>query len=245
MNVLYSILGITMSLSSDEFVSTLITYAARFCALIPVLVLHEFAHAYVAHLCGDDTAKWNGRLTLNPLKHFDVVGLVLFLVVGFGWASPVPINPNNFKNYKRDLFFTASAGVFTNLVLAFLFCPLMMLTYTVANENLLFYFIYIFFLYFFSFNITFFVFNLIPLFPLDGFRIWDALDKRKGKVFQFLHNYGYKILLGLIIESYLCRFLLNVTSNPVFEYLNILGFYLEFVIDKVATPIQLFWGLFI
>jgi Zn-dependent protease len=227
----------------NNFAASLVSYIARLCALVPVLVLHEFAHAYVAHLCGDNTAKWSGRLTLNPLKHFDVAGLLLFLVVGFGWANPVPINPNNFKNYKRDLFFTSSAGIFTNLVLAFLICPLMLLTYSVRAENYLFYFLYAFLFYFFWFNLNFFVFNLIPLFPLDGFRMWDALDKRRGKVFQFVRRYGYQILLGLIIESFLCNWLSSI--NSVFNYLNILGYYLSFVINLLATPIQAFWGLFI
>ena len=219
----------------------IIEYIARFCALIPVLVLHEFAHGYVAYKCGDNTAKWAGRLTLNPAKHFDLAGLLLFLFVGFGWAKPVPINPYNFKNYKRDLFLVSVAGVAANLLMAFLIYPVFSIVTTLCPlyENYLFYFLYRFLQYVVLFNVTFFVFNLIPLYPLDGFRIWDALDKRRGKVFRFISQYGYQILMGLVIESYICRLLEDVL--PALQYLDILGFYMQTICNWVLVPIELFW----
>lgn len=221
----------------------LLQYLAKFCALIPVLVLHEFAHAFVAYKCGDNTAKWAGRLTLNPAKHFDLAGLLLFAFAGFGWAKPVPINPYNFKHYKRGLFLTAGAGVAMNLLLAFFSYPLLALLQSVAYENMLFYFLYLIVFFFFSMNLSFFVFNLIPLYPLDGFRIWDALDRKRSKPFRFIEKYGYYILMGLIIESFICDYLSGII--PVIDYFNILGFYLQYVIDLVSVPIRTFWGLFI
>ena len=101
-----------------------IRLAASFLAVVIVLTLHEFAHAFVAVKCGDPTPKWNGRLTLDPLRHFDLVGLICFALVGFGWAKPVPINPNNFKKYRTGMALTASAGVVVNFLTALLVYPL-------------------------------------------------------------------------------------------------------------------------
>lgn len=217
---------------------------ASACAVIIVLSLHEFAHAFIAYRCGDPTAKYAGRLTLNPLKHFDIAGLIMFVIVGFGWAKPVPINPNNFKNYKSGLFFTAIAGVLLNLLLAFFFYPLYLLSVKYLNEpNYLFIFLQNFLYLFFLYNLNFCVFNLLPLYPLDGFRVWDALDRRRGKVFSFVARYGYYILMGLIIESFICQRLSN--GLPFFAYLDILGNTLGLLVHYVSLPIKLFWGLFI
>ena len=106
----------------------LIHYLASAFAILFVLVPHEFAHAAVAYVNGDPTPKLNGRLTLNPFKHFDPIGFVMCALVGFGWAKPVPINSANFKHYKTGLFTTAIAGVVANLVLAFLVYPLFILS---------------------------------------------------------------------------------------------------------------------
>lgn len=85
------------------------------------LILHEVAHGYVALRCGDPTAKWMGRLTLDPRKHLDPIGTACMLLLGFGWAKPVPVNPRNFKNYRRDDFLVSIAGITVNLTL-FIFC---------------------------------------------------------------------------------------------------------------------------
>ena len=97
---------------------------ASFLVVVVVLSLHEFAHAFVAYKCGDPTAKFSGRMTLNPLRHFDPIGMLMFAVVGFGWAKPVPINPNNFKNYRSGTFWTSAAGIIMNYCMAALFYPL-------------------------------------------------------------------------------------------------------------------------
>lgn len=111
-------------------------YLASFVAVVAVLTMHEFAHAFTAYKCGDPTPKWNKRLTLNPLRHFDVTGLICFTLVGFGWAKPVPINPNNFKNYRKGLGLTASAGVIVNYVFAFLWYPVFLRVHLLCpSEN--------------------------------------------------------------------------------------------------------------
>ena len=100
---------------------------ASFLAVMVVITLHEFSHAFVAYKCGDPTAKFSGRMTLNPIKHFDPIGIVMFALVGFGWARPVPVNPNNFLHYRSGSFWTSAAGIITNYISAFLFYPIFLL----------------------------------------------------------------------------------------------------------------------
>lgn len=98
----------------------IIHYLAGIIAILFVLCPHEFAHAYIAYKNGDPTAKFNGRMTLNPIKHIDPIGFLLFALVGFGWAKPVPVNPYNFRKQKTGMFTTAIAGVTINLIIAFI-----------------------------------------------------------------------------------------------------------------------------
>ena len=105
----------------DEFLSDplhmLVIFLLAFPGRILALSAHEFAHAWVANRCGDNTAKMLGRLTLNPLKHLDPLGTIMMLLVGYGWAKPVPVNPRNYRNYRRDDLKVSVAGVTMNLIL--------------------------------------------------------------------------------------------------------------------------------
>lgn len=217
---------------------------ASFFAVVVVLTLHEFSHAFVAYQCGDPTPKWNRRLTLNPLRHFDILGLLCFTFVGFGWAKPVPINPDNFRRYRLGLGLTASAGILMNYICAWLFCPLYLVTFYYGDVMP--YFLYDFFhvltYSLFAYSLSFCVFNLLPLFPLDGFRIIDALDRHRGKVYRFLRNYGQYILLGLIVESYICKILVSFGIG-IMGYLNILGWIMQFATEIIGWPISALWGL--
>lgn len=215
-------------------------------ASVIILTLHEFAHAFVAYKCGDPTAKFSGRMTLNPLKHFDPLGIVTFALVGFGWAKPVPVNPYNFKNYKWGSFLTSAAGVFVNYLTCFIFCPILGLVYLyllpVVEGTYAEILIYSFFVALVVNSLSFCVFNLLPFYPLDGFRMVDAFAKKRGKFYWFLRKYGYYILLGLILLHYLARML------PILGYIDVLGYVLDFVISIFSKPITLFWewifGLF-
>lgn len=107
----------------------LVSLLASFLAVMVVITLHEFSHAFIAYKCGDPTAKWAGRMTLNPVKHFDPLGIVMFALAGFGWAKPVPVNPNNFKHYRSGSFWTSAAGIIMNYISAFLFYPIYLLVW--------------------------------------------------------------------------------------------------------------------
>lgn len=169
-------------------------------ALVFAFALHEFAHAFTAYKLGDPTPKAMGRLTLNPLKHIDTFGMIAFLLVGFGWAKPVEINPMNFKKYRRDMFFVSIAGVLTNIVLAFVFSALYLLFIRFANlSNSLMYFIYFFLEYSLIINIALFIFNLLPIYPLDGFNVLKSVFRLNNKFLNFMYKYGSIIMLVILI----------------------------------------------
>ena len=224
---------------------------ASFLAVTVVLTFHEFAHAFIAYRSGDPTPKLTRRLSLNPLRHFDPIGLVAFALVGFGWAKPVAINPENFRHYRRGLAFTASAGVIMNYLMALLLYPLYLVVFYYLKVPVLYDFLYALTFYLFAYSLSFCVFNLLPFYPLDGFRIIEACSKRHGKFYQFLRKYGYYILLFLIVESLICRIFTNYlgvgvigyTGVSVMDKLNILGWIMKFATGIFGYPIRALWGL--
>lgn len=218
----------------------LIQVLASFLAVMLVITLHEFAHAFVAYKCGDPTAKFSGRMTLNPVKHFDPFGILMFALAGFGWAKPVPVNPNNFRKYRSGSFWTSAAGIIVNYLSAFLFYPIYVLVYIYVlphfADKYMFYFIHMFFWGLFIYSLSFCIFNLLPFYPLDGFRMVDALSTRRGKVYWFLRRYGYYILLGLVFFHFLAG------RIPSLHLIDPLGYVLDFAQQIFGAPITLFWN---
>ena len=194
----------------------LIAFLSNFLVSLPVflvaLTFHEAAHAYVAWRCGDPTAKALGRLTLNPLRHLDPWGFLLLFVAGVGWAKPVPVNPRNFRNARRDDFLVSIAGISMNLILCLLSSLAMfaMITYSLGlgpfsrSDVLLAYqyaifgmdqeliaplmgdvarYIYLFFVNLAIVNLSLAVFNLLPIPPLDGYHVFNDLLFKRGHLF--------------------------------------------------------------
>ena len=227
---------------------TFIYYLSSILAVIFVLCPHEWGHAFAATKCGDGTAKAYGRLTLNPIKHLDPLGFVCCALVGFGWAKPVPINPYNFKNYRKGLFLTAIAGVLVNYLIAFVVYLLYVLFVRFALAEMLTLgafmsylgeLIFYTLLNIYSFSLAVFVFNLLPLYPLDGFRVVESCTRQINPVRRFLRNYGQMMLIILIAESFICDILSDYVEWA--KYCDILGYVMYFATDIIGYPIKLAW----
>ena len=176
--------------------------------LIPTLIFalsfHEFAHAWMAYRCGDNTAARMGRLTLNPIAHLDIFGSMMILFVGFGWAKPVPVDSRSLNNPRIDLMKVAAAGPLSNLLLAFVGGLIFRFfsNAPILSESILlmvYYFTYI--------NISLAIFNLIPVSPLDGSQIFSGyLIKSNPQLAWKIQSYGPQVLFGLILFGYLTSF---------------------------------------
>jgi Zn-dependent protease len=171
--------------------------------LIPVLVFalvfHEFSHAWVANQLGDPTAKYAGRLTLNPLAHLDIFGSLMILFVGFGWAKPVPVDSRYLGNPRIDMMKIAFAGPASNLLLALISGTIIRTTgYMGSLTTML--------VMFTQINIMLAVFNMIPISPLDGSQIFSGFMVRKNPDMVYkLQIYGPQILMGLILFGMFTR----------------------------------------
>ena len=176
-------------------------------AIVIALTVHEFAHALVGSWRGDSTAEDMGRLTLNPLAHIDIFGFMMLIVIGFGWAKPVPFDPRNLRNPLKDGLLIALAGPAANLVLAAL--AALAFRGLFAADLLNFETMLAMFLVLLVFvNLLLFFFNLVPIYPLDGSKVLDVVlpGTRLDFIRRWLMMYGPRVLLALVIISLLTNF---------------------------------------
>lgn len=161
------------NLTTMDLFFLFVAYAAILLVCLPV---HELAHALVASWCGDKTAKMYGRVSLNPLRHLDLWGTIMILTVGIGYAKPVPVNTFNLRNRKRDMILVSLAGPLSNFLMAVLSAVLFRVcSLFVTSEEWLFALWIVFIWVMMSINISLMVFNLLPIPPLDGSRLWSSL----------------------------------------------------------------------
>ena len=186
------------------------------------LSFHEFAHAWMASKCGDNTAARMGRLTLNPMAHLDIMGSMMILFVGFGWAKPVPVDPRNLKDPRKDMMKVAAAGPISNLLLAMLAGMVWRL---LGGTGLLSNSIFpVLIFYFTQINIALAVFNLIPVAPLDGSQIFSGyLMKINPQLAWKIQSYGPQVLFGLILFGYITGFsILWLAMEPFVNFFMLL-----------------------
>ena len=188
--------------------STILSYIVDRLYIIPGIIVaisvHEFGHAKAAQLCGDKTSEWQGRVSLDPRAHVSLLGILMLLVVGFGWGRPVMIDPRQFKHPRRDQIIVGLAGVFNNMICAIVFsvvCGLVLrfappaaIAKGIGNV------IWTILLRTVTVNVSLMIFNLLPVPPLDGWNILTQLFKLdKYDWWYKVYQYGTYILLALII----------------------------------------------
>lgn len=210
----------SQSLSGMALFAAILAY---FAAILVALSFHEFAHAFTAYKAGDNTPKAQGRITLNPFKHISGIGMLMFFIIGFGWAKPVEVNPAKFRNYKKDMTIVALAGIITNIVLAIISIAIlgfMILWFGPASaiSNNLHLFAYHFFYFSGIVNATLAVFNFLPVYPLDGFKFLEVWLKPENKFLNFLRMYGNIILILFLITP-----LFSIISGWLIGIIQIIG----------------------
>jgi Zn-dependent protease len=198
---------------------------ARILEFLPGIILgltvHEFSHAYMAKRCGDLTSQEQGRLTLNPFKHIDALGFIMLLVAGFGWAKPVQFNEANLKNPRIDVIKIAVAGPLSNAVTAIILSAVFAMILFLVPSNyssgmqilnaIMQYAIYL--------NWGLFVFNLIPLPPLDGSHLLLNYFKKYPAFYEGCYTYGSYVFLGLILVTMVTK----INLLPIWPVVQFLG----------------------
>ncbi len=206
-----------------------VTIALRIPILLIVITVHEFAHARMAFHFGDATAQRQGRMNLNPINHLDPIGSLMILLVGFGWAKPVPINPLNFNSYRSGLRWVSFAGPMSNLIFGFI----SLLVFRALLSAGLFSFggseyahlAFQFFQQLIIINIYLALFNLLPIPPLDGSKILMSFlsDAHLG-IYRQLERYAPLILIGLIITGVLGSIIFPLARFVLLVYESIIQF---------------------
>ena len=175
------------------------------------MTIHEFGHAFAAYLLGDDTAKTAGRMTINPANHIDIVGLVMLMIFHFGWAKPVPVNPNNFKNYKVGNVIVSLAGVTANIIISII-CVIIkkhvnMYAITEITSAIIIY------------NVSFAAFNLLPIPPLDGWGVISSFIPYKYNEIAYKYESMSSIIFLVLIITGAYSIFISPIINVIWDIL--------------------------
>ena len=242
---------INSGMSIQDIFITIITMLG---AMVMALTVHEFAHGLAAKWNGDPTAKMSGRLTLNPIKHLDIMGTIALLFIGFGWAKPVPINPNNFNKQTKGIVTVSLAGVTANLILAIInFAFLLIMAAIVGavgsiSNGVAIVVVELFmslFTYGIVINLTLMAFNLLPIYPLDGFHVVEAFTKYNNKYCVFMRRYGQFVLFGLLIfGSIMSRigFAVGGTAGRIIQSFDFIGSYIRLITNSIQSLFDIIAG---
>ena len=229
--MLYSILFNETLTANEAVIHFLITILVYMVALS----IHEFAHAFIAFRCGDSTAKNAGRMTLNPFKHIDLTGFLFFIFLGIGWAKPVPVNPLNYKKFKKGTRSVSIAGILANfifgLVAAIIYAILLA---TVGFDGVTLSWIKVVLQYIMVINSILAMFNLLPVPTLDGFAFVASFAKTENKFLQFMAKNGFKVLIGIL--------LVGMVTDLLFGF-DIFTIYLSLMHDLIYVPVTWLGGL--
>ena len=203
-------------------------FIMRMFAILMALTFHEFFHGYIAYRLGDNTAKIDGRLSLNPIRHLDPVGAVLIILVGFGWAKPVMVDPYNLKNPKQDMAIISAAGPLSNLLMAFVVAvistPFMILFR--GNSNIFVGYIFMFLRVLVEVNVGLAIFNLIPIPPLDGSKILGFFLPT-NLYFRFISfRWGFLLLLAIIMFTDFFQDFVGPILQAIFRAFFSFGFWI-------------------
>ncbi len=196
------------------------------------LSFHELARGFVAYKQGDLTPKMSGRLTLNPMSHMDTWGFCACLLIGIGWTKPIPINPTNFKKFRSGIAKVSLAGILANLILCVVGSFLFVLSLNVLGDSAD--VIVVSLQYFMIINAFLFVFNVLPIYPLDGFTFVSSFMRGDNKFVQFNYKYSAKILLwAILIDLFI----------DLFFGISIIGYLLSTLASWIYGPLCDLWQL--
>ncbi len=212
---------------------------ARLIVLLVAIPIHETAHAYVSYRLGDPTAKMMGRLTLNPLKHIDLVGMLCMLTVGIGWAKPVPINPNYYRNRKGGMALSALAGPVSNFLLgyiSYIISKVFLWIYVFGNSGDAINVLYTLFYLIAIIDVRLCVFNLLPIPPFDGSKIFGSLLPEK--IYFGIMKYEQYIFIGVFILLYagVLDTPLNFLNTAAVNCYDVLSRFVDAIMTRIYVP---------
>lgn len=224
--MLYYILFSSSLTASEAVIHFLITIGVFMISL----TLHEFAHAFAAFKSGDLTPKLAGRMSLNPFKHLDTSGFLFFILLGVGWAKPVPVNALNFKKYKKGVRWVSISGILANFLLGLIsaFTVAILLATVGSNGGIAMSYVYSILMYFMLVNSFLVMFNLLPIPQFDGFNFFTSFAKVSNKFLVFMQKYGIRILIGLLLAG--------LVTDLLFGF-DILTLYMSVLYDFVYLPV--------